>query len=66
MSSPPPIGGEFDLIRRYFQVRAAASGAARGVILGIGDDAALLQLPEDTELVAAVHFLIALLYVSAM
>ncbi|MDO5087103.1 MAG: thiamine-phosphate kinase [Comamonadaceae bacterium] len=33
--------GEFDLIRRFFQ-RPVAPGAAPGVALGIGDDAALL------------------------
>jgi thiamine-monophosphate kinase len=47
--------GEFDLIRRHF-LRA---GAASGVILGIGDDAALLDLPQGTELVAAVDTIVA-------
>ena len=64
--------GEFDLIRRYF-VRGspthglphgAAHGAARGadtdagVILGIGDDAALIELPPGTQLVAAVDSIV--------
>jgi thiamine-monophosphate kinase len=67
--------GEFDLIRRFFmrgraalagQSRAAATGQSgvvplsqSGVILGIGDDAALLDLPKDTELAAAVDTIVA-------
>jgi thiamine-monophosphate kinase len=59
--------GEFELIRRFFLRRPAAhaaSGAAApaadsGVILGIGDDAAVLALPPDMELVAAVDTLVA-------
>jgi thiamine-monophosphate kinase len=59
--------GEFELIRRFFQRRGggpnAAHGAARaaesGVVLGIGDDAAVLALPKDTELVAAVDTIVA-------
>src|SRR5271156_1391765 len=50
--------GEFELIRRFFMRRSAAldsgSAAQSGVILGIGDDAALLDLPPGTELVAPV------------
>ena len=39
------------MIRRYF----TRLGAARGdVVLGVGDDAALLRVPEDAELAAAV------------
>jgi thiamine-monophosphate kinase len=49
--------GEFDLIDRYF-VRAP-SASRTDVVLGIGDDAALLQLPANTELVAAVDTLVA-------
>lgn len=57
--------GEFELIRRYF-ARAACAAGSPDVALGIGDDAALLQLP-DTEqlvistdsLVAGVHFPVA-------
>jgi thiamine-monophosphate kinase len=59
--------GEFDLIRRFFMPRdatsvgtsAATNAAAPGVILGIGDDAALLELPPGTELVAAVDTIVA-------
>jgi len=51
--------GEFELIERYF--RAAAQGLAdqRGdVALGIGDDAALLDMPADRQLVAALDTLV--------
>ena len=49
--------GEFELIERYFSRDA---GAARpDVVLGIGDDAALLRLPQDAELVAAVDTVVA-------
>jgi thiamine-monophosphate kinase len=47
---------EFDLIRRYF----AQPGAVRAdVLLGIGDDAAVLQPPPGCELVAAIDTLVA-------
>src|SRR6516162_9737085 len=47
--------GEFALIERYFR----ALGAARAdVTLGVGDDAALLRLPPDVELVAATDTLV--------
>lgn len=54
--------GEFELIRRYFAAAPCAQ-AAEGVVLGIGDDCALLQpavgqqlaVSTDT-LVAGVHF----------
>ena len=35
--------GEFELIRRHFQRAPAAHGASTAVVLGIGDDCALLQ-----------------------
>ena len=50
--------GEFDLIRLFFRDRQAARGQS-GVILGIGDDAAVLAMPSNTELVAAVDTLVA-------
>jgi thiamine-monophosphate kinase len=50
--------GEFDLIRLFFQERQTPRGQS-GVILGIGDDAAVLALPPNTELVAAVDTLVA-------
>jgi len=46
---------EFELIQRYF---ASASGTADDVVLGIGDDAALLQVPEGKQLVVTVDTLI--------
>ena len=49
--------GEFDLIERFF---SQAGDTPRGdVILGVGDDAALLRMPPGTELVAAVDTLVA-------
>ena len=55
--------GEFELIRRFFMRHSAApdsgSAAQAGVILGIGDDAALLDMPPGTELVAAVDTIVA-------
>jgi thiamine-monophosphate kinase len=75
MNAGPSDLGEFELIRRFFmRPRAArASGSAAqsdgaaqsegaaqsGVVLGIGDDAALLEMPPDTELVAAVDAIVA-------
>jgi thiamine-monophosphate kinase len=46
--------GEFDLIRRFFARSAAASAPRAGVSLGIGDDAAVLDVPAGCQLVAAV------------
>ena len=59
--------GEFELIRRFFMHGGERSGARRdaaraaqsGVILGIGDDAAVLALPPQTELIAAVDTIVA-------
>jgi len=51
--------GEFELIQRFFLRRHPASAAQSGVILGIGDDAAVLALPPETELVAAVDTIVA-------
>jgi thiamine-monophosphate kinase len=71
MNAPPFNLGEFELIRRYFQrhepqrdalnvvQQHAARDAQHGVVLGIGDDAAVLRLPEGSELVAAVDTLVA-------
>lgn len=53
MTAPLPPG-EFEIISRYF-----AGRTARGdVVLGIGDDAALLQVPADRRLVAAMDTLV--------
>jgi thiamine-monophosphate kinase len=54
-----PTLGEFELIQRFFLRRHAANASQSGVILGIGDDAALLALPPDTELVAAADTIVA-------
>jgi thiamine-monophosphate kinase len=53
--------GEFELIDRYFGKGSASAAAAvaPGVVLGIGDDAALLQVPEGHDLVAAVDTIVA-------
>ena len=60
MNGEPPVGegllGEFDLIDRFFS--RPATGRT-DVILGVGDDAAVMRLPPDTELVAAVDTLVA-------
>jgi thiamine-monophosphate kinase len=53
-----PDLGEFDLIRRFFTRRRTAGAAPDGVVLGIGDDAALLAVPPGTELVAAVDTIV--------
>jgi thiamine-monophosphate kinase len=50
--------GEFDLIDRYF-ARSKTATQRPDVILGVGDDAALLRVPADTELVVAVDTLVA-------
>jgi thiamine-monophosphate kinase len=51
--------GEFDLISRYFTRAAASRPNAPDVVLGIGDDAALLRVPPGAELVAAVDTIVA-------
>src|ERR1700678_1787612 len=55
--------GEFELIRRFFVRQSAAPDSATavqsGVVLGIGDDAALLDVPPGSELVAAVDTIVA-------
>ena len=50
--------GEFELISRYFSPPGAALRRGSGVILGIGDDAAILDLPKGTDLVAAVDSIV--------
>lgn len=47
---------EFDLIRRYFD---RATGARKDVLLGIGDDAALLAVPPGQVLAVSVDTLVA-------
>ena len=53
-----PDLGEFELIRRFF-LNPAAARRDSGVILGIGDDAALLDLPKGADLVASVDTIVA-------
>jgi thiamine-monophosphate kinase len=56
VSGPHRSGlGEFELIERYFAGPREAGGS---VIIGIGDDAAVLRLPVDNDLVAAVDTLV--------
>ena len=59
MNAETPHLGEFELIQRFFMRRPAPQAALSGVILGIGDDAAVLALPPETELVAAVDTIVA-------
>ena len=49
---------EFELISRFFS-RPGTERPESGVILGIGDDAALLDVPPGNELVAAVDTIVA-------
>jgi thiamine-monophosphate kinase len=50
--------GEFELIDRFFSPQGSGSRSGSGVILGIGDDAAILELPKATDLVAAVDSIV--------
>ncbi|MGA2778800.1 MAG: thiamine-phosphate kinase [Steroidobacteraceae bacterium] len=51
--------GEFDLIARFFMRGGARVSAQDGVLLGIGDDAALLRVPDGADLVVAVDTIVA-------
>ena len=53
-----PELGEFELIRRFF-VRSGAAARDPKVLLGIGDDAALLDFPAGSDLVASVDTIVA-------
>jgi thiamine-monophosphate kinase len=50
--------GEFELIRRYFARGNGRAATSTGVELGIGDDAAVLRVPEGEDLVAAVDTIV--------
>ncbi len=50
--------GEFELIDRYFRSTDRSQDRRRGVVLGIGDDAALLEPPPGQQLVAALDTLV--------
>jgi thiamine-monophosphate kinase len=52
-----PKLGEFELIRRFFSKRGASRRDPKA-LLGIGDDAALLEVPKDADLVAAVDTIV--------
>jgi thiamine-monophosphate kinase len=52
-------GGEFSLIERYFRGPGQANSSAPGIHLGIGDDAAVSQLPGQQLLVQTIDTLIA-------
>jgi len=47
--------GEFELIAQYFQ--QAQPDSSKGVLLGIGDDCALLQMPAGEQLAVSVDTL---------
>jgi thiamine-monophosphate kinase len=53
-----PDLGEFELIRRFF-VRREYVRPESGVLLGIGDDAAVLEFPGGNDLVACVDTIVA-------
>lgn len=59
MDDDPLRLGEFDLIDRFFTRAYSGTGVRADVILGVGDDAALLRSPPDTDLVAAVDTVVA-------
>ena len=50
---------EFELIDRFFRQAEGGATRSRGVLLGIGDDAALLAPTAGSELVASVDMLVA-------
>jgi thiamine-monophosphate kinase len=53
-----PALGEFDLISRFFMRPRLTPDPRDGVALGIGDDAALIDLPSGSQLVAAVDTIV--------
>lgn len=60
VSSSPTntVPSEFQLIQQFFQ-REQAEQPAEGVLLGIGDDCALLQIPTGKQLAVSVDTLVA-------
>ena len=50
---------EFGLITRYFDTSRFAVAPGCGVVLGIGDDAAILRLPSGQDLVVSIDTLVA-------
>jgi thiamine-monophosphate kinase len=55
---PAPALGEFELIQRFFMRAPGTEGPRAGVTVGVGDDAAVLDLPPGSQLVAAVDTLV--------
>ncbi len=55
---PPKAVDEFELIRRYFVRDAAADDIGAGIVVGIGDDGAVLRPPPGKDLVAVVDTLV--------
>jgi thiamine-monophosphate kinase len=51
--------GEFELISRFFSRRGTPARPDGGVVVGIGDDAAVLEVPHGAELVVAVDTIVA-------
>ena len=49
---------EFELIDRFFRCQENSAGNARGIVLGIGDDAALLAPTPGSQLAASVDMLV--------
>jgi thiamine-monophosphate kinase len=49
---------EFELIDRFFRRQENSAGNARGIVLGIGDDAALLAPTPGSQLAASVDMLV--------
>jgi thiamine-monophosphate kinase len=49
---------EFGLIERFFHTAALSPDGARGVVLGIGDDAAILRLPPAHDLCVSIDTLV--------
>ena len=50
--------GEFGLIHRLSTIIGGRGGDPSGVILGVGDDAAVFQAPENRRLVATADMLV--------
>ena len=55
---PPKAVDEFELIRRYFVRDSAADDIGAGIVVGIGDDGAVLRPPPGKDLVAVVDTLV--------
>ena len=58
MAPADPSMGEFELIRRFFLREEPNRQPGAGVILGIGDDAALIDVPPRTELAVTVDTIV--------